>query len=85
MPTLPPHGHRRDYLIEGYVPTADVERLLAKKPDICGMAVPDMPAGSPGMEMEGVAPHPFNVIAFDAIGNVEVFANCKQRDPKRVS
>ena len=73
------------YLIEGYVPTADVERLLAKKPDICGMSVPDMPAGSPGMEMEGVAPHLFNVIAFDAIGNVEVVANCKQRDPKRVS
>ena len=64
------------YLIEGYVPTADVERLLAKKPDICGMAVPDMPAGSPGMEMEGVASHPFNVIA--AIGNVEVVASGKQ-------
>ena len=66
------------YVIEGHVPVADVERLLAEKPDVLGLAVPGMPAGSPGMEMEGVAPQPYNVIAFDAAGNMEVFASYNQ-------
>ena len=38
------------YIVEGHVPAADVARLLAEKPDIRGIAVPGMPAGSPGME-----------------------------------
>ena len=36
------------YIVEGHVPIADVERLLAERPDIVGLAVPGMPAGSPG-------------------------------------
>jgi hypothetical protein len=34
-----------------------------------------MPIGSPGMEVEGAAPQPFDVIAFDAAGDFEVFAS----------
>ena len=38
------------YAIEGHVPAIDIKRLLAEKPDAIGLAVPGMPAGSPGME-----------------------------------
>lgn len=37
------------YFVEGHVPLEAVERLLAEKPDIDGIALPGMPAGSPGM------------------------------------
>ena len=63
------------YVIEGHVPVAEIERLLAESPDITGLAVPGMPIGSPGMEVEGAAPQPYDVIAFDAAGNFEVFAS----------
>jgi hypothetical protein len=38
------------YAIEGHVPAADIKRLLAAQPKARGLAVPAMPAGSPGME-----------------------------------
>lgn len=40
------------YVIEGHVPVADIQRLLAERPDAVGLAVPDMPYGSPGMGPE---------------------------------
>lgn len=61
-----------DYVIEGHVPAADVRRLLAERPDVKGLAVPGMPAGSPGME--GPNPEPYSVVAFDGDGGREVFA-----------
>ncbi|MGJ8605947.1 MAG: DUF411 domain-containing protein [Marivita sp.] len=39
------------YVIEGHVPAADIQRLLAERPDAVGLTVPGMPIGSPGMEM----------------------------------
>jgi hypothetical protein len=64
------------YIIEGHVPAADIERLLEERPDIAGLAVPGMPIGSPGMEIEGQPNQPFDVLAFDKDGNiVEVFAS----------
>ncbi len=63
------------YVIEGHVPVAEVERLLAEKPDIVGIAVAGMPLGSPGMEAAGAAPEPFEVIAFDIQGRTYVFAS----------
>ena len=41
------------YVIEGHVPASEVKRLLREKPVAIGLAVPGMPAGSPGMEMKG--------------------------------
>ena len=38
-----------DYVIEGHVPVNVIERLLAERPDIVGISLPGMPAGSPGM------------------------------------
>lgn len=63
------------YIIEGHVPVAEIERLLAERPDIAGLAVPGMPVGSPGMEVEGAVPQPFDVIAFDKSGKTAVFAS----------
>jgi hypothetical protein len=63
------------YVVEGHVPVDSIERLLAERPAITGIAVPGMPIGSPGMEVDGVAPEPFDVFAFDARGNAEIFAS----------
>lgn len=41
------------YVIEGHVPAADIARLLEEGPQAIGLAVPGMPAGSPGMEVPG--------------------------------
>jgi hypothetical protein len=60
------------YLIEGHVPAEDIDRLLAQKPKIRGLAVPGMPAGSPGMEAP--TPQHFTVVAFDASGKTQIFA-----------
>lgn len=48
------------YVIEGHVPAPDVIRLLKEKPKAIGLAVPDMPHGSPGME--GSRSDPYNVL-----------------------
>lgn len=62
------------YVIEGHVPAADVKKLLASKPaKTVGVAVPGMPAGSPGMEMGGRADR-YDVIAFAPGGATRVFA-----------
>ncbi len=66
------------YIIEGHVPVAEIERLLAERPDIAGLAVPGMPIGSPGMESPGAADQPYDVIAFDKSGKTEVFASYGQ-------
>lgn len=50
-----------DYFVEGHVPLEAVERLLAEQPDIDGIALPGMPAGSPGMG--GVQEAPFEIVA----------------------
>lgn len=38
------------FALEGHVPAADVKRLLQKRPQVAGLALPGMPLGSPGME-----------------------------------
>src|SRR2546430_10942573 len=60
------------YLIEGHVSAEDIDRLLAQKPKIAGLAVPGMPAGSPGMD--GPRTKGYQVLAFDKNGKTTVFA-----------
>ena len=60
------------YVIEGHVPVREINRMLSERPDIIGLAVPGMPAGSPGME--GTEQDPFDVIAFDNAGQTQIFA-----------
>ena len=63
------------YIVEGHVPAADVHRLLEARPAVAGVAVPGMPAGSPGMEVAGRRAEPYEVLAFDEGGKTEVFAS----------
>ncbi len=63
------------YVIEGHVSIAEIERLLAERPDVLGIAVPGMPVGSPGMEAPGYPAQPYDVLSFDSSGNIEVFAS----------
>ncbi|WP_433633588.1 DUF411 domain-containing protein [Halomicrococcus sp. NG-SE-24] len=39
----------REYFVEGHVPREAIGKLALEKPDILGIALPEMPAGSPGM------------------------------------
>ncbi len=60
------------YLIEGHVSAEDIDRLLAQKPTIAGIAVPGMPMSSPGMD--GPRTQGYNVLSFDKTGKTKVFA-----------
>jgi hypothetical protein len=62
------------YVIEGHVPADLIDRLLRERPPAAGLAVPGMPAGSPGMELPGQKSEPYQVLAFDRSGKTEVFA-----------
>ena len=61
------------YALEGHVPAADIARLLKERPVAAGLAVPDMVAGSPGMEMAGKH-SPYKVMLFTRNGKRRVFA-----------
>ncbi|MCJ7420714.1 DUF411 domain-containing protein [Sphingomicrobium astaxanthinifaciens] len=62
------------YVVEGHVPAADIERLLAEKPEAVGLFVPGMPMGSPGME-HGDHVQPYNVLLLKADGTYEIWAS----------
>jgi hypothetical protein len=38
-----------DYAVEGHVPTEAIDKLLKERPDVDAIALPGMPANSPGM------------------------------------
>lgn len=42
-------GDDRKYILEGHLPLESVNKLMTERPDIRGIAVPGMPAGSLGM------------------------------------
>jgi len=63
-----------DYVVEGHVPASDMKRMLAEKPAITGLAVPEMPIGSPGMEVPGKPAEPYDVVTFDRQGNTTTFS-----------
>ena len=63
------------YVVEGHVPLADLTRILKEKTAVAGLAVPGMPIGSPGMEVAGVNPQPYDVIAFGKDGKSHVFTS----------
>jgi hypothetical protein len=65
------------YNVEGHVPAEIVRQLLKERPKIKGIAVPGMPAGSPGME--SLTPVPYEVIAYHATGDRYVFARVGEK------
>jgi hypothetical protein len=63
--------------VEGHVPAEVLRKLLKERPKIKGIAVPGMPAGSPGME----SPNPvaYDVVAYDASGKTSVFTRVGEK------
>jgi hypothetical protein len=62
-------------VIEGHVPAAAINRLLARRPKgVVGLSAPGMPRGSPGMEMPDGSKDPLNLTLFDAAGRTRPFA-----------
>ncbi|ETX26799.1 hypothetical protein RISW2_19230 [Roseivivax isoporae LMG 25204] len=66
-------GEVAGYMIEGHVPPADIRRLLAEHPDAIGLAVPDMPYGSPGMGPE-YQREAYDVFLMRKDGSTDVFS-----------
>ena len=62
------------YLIEGHVPAADIRKALSDRPKARGLAVPGMPAGTPGMAESEAAMGGFEVLAFQSDGSTRSFA-----------
>lgn len=55
-----------EYVVEGHMPVEVIQKLMAEKPDIAGIALAGMPSGSPGM---GGAKHdPFQIHSITADG-----------------
>lgn len=68
------------YVMEGHIPAPDIIRFLKEKPDAFGLAVPDMPHGSPGMEGRRV--DPYNVLKINNPGDTRRDAEIYNRyDP----
>src|SRR5215216_7067192 len=61
------------YVVEGHVPASAIKRLLAERPEATGLAVPGMPIGSPGMEVEGSEPEVYSIVLFGPAGE-RIFA-----------
>lgn len=57
------------YVVEGHVPLPAVDKLLAERPPVHGIAVPGMPQDSPGMGGGGVQ----EVLAFTRDGTTRLF------------
>lgn len=62
-------------VVEGHVPPEDIKRLIASgRRGVKGLAVPGMPAGSPGMDVGHSHRQRYQVLAFDSAGRRSVFA-----------
>lgn len=61
-----------DYVLEGHVPAADIQRLLKEKPKARGIAVPAMPTGAPGMDIPNSPP--YATVLIQADGSSRVYA-----------
>lgn len=62
------------YVVEGHVPAAEIERLLATRPKALGLSVPGMPASAPGMAVPGRF-QPYQVLLIDRDGQATTFAS----------
>lgn len=64
-----------DYVVEGHVPQEDIRKLLKEQPDARGIAVPEMPVGTPGMEIPGRPAEAYDVYLFGGEGGTTVFSS----------
>jgi hypothetical protein len=56
-----------NYIVEGHVPMKAIQKLLHERPDIAGIALPEMPRGSPGMN--GLKTERFQIFAIQHDGS----------------
>ncbi len=61
------------YVIEGHVPGSAIETLLTAQPDIVGIALPGMPADSPGMGGDATTWNVQPVVAIGHDGTLKPF------------
>ncbi len=62
------------FAIEGHVPPSDIKKFIKLKRRSLGIAVPGMPANSPGMEAPGSDNEPYTVWEFFRDGKRKAFA-----------
>lgn len=60
------------YAVEGHVPAKDIKRLLKEQPKAVGIAMPGMPAGSPGMDIPNTPP--FSTVLVLEGGSSRIYA-----------
>ncbi len=68
------------YVFEGHIPAGLIQRFLSESPnDAVGLAVPGMPIGSPGMEINDQF-QPYDVLVMKSDGSTEVYAHVATRE-----
>ena len=66
------------YVFEGHIPSKFIKKFLANpEADAIGLAVPGMPLGSPGMEVEGRF-MPYDVLVLYKDGSSKVYAEVRE-------
>ena len=66
------------YVFEGHIPSKFIKQFLANpEADAIGLAVPGMPLGSPGMEVEGRF-MPYDVLVLYKDGSSKVYAEVRE-------
>jgi len=71
---------KQGLVFEGHVPGPVIQAFLASPPEqAIGLAVPAMPMGSPGMEMDGRF-QPYKVVQVNEDGSLEVYASIDDAD-----
>ena len=66
------------YVFEGHIPSKFIKQFLANpEADAIGLAVPGMPLGSPGMEVEGRF-MPYDVLVLFQDGSSKVYAEIRE-------
>ena len=66
------------YVFEGHIPSKFIKQFLSNpEADAIGLAVPGMPLGSPGMEVQGRF-MPYDVLVLFKDGSSEVYAEVRK-------
>lgn len=65
------------YFVEGHVPAEDIKALLFENLDALGLSVPNMPLGSPGMEIGGQK-DPYDTLLVTRNGSTKVFRSHRE-------
>ncbi|MCE2422542.1 MAG: hypothetical protein J4G03_04445 [Gemmatimonadetes bacterium] len=66
-----------EHAFEGHIPPTVIAQFLADPPDAAGLAVPGMPAGSPGMESPDGSVRPYDVLLLDGKGGFGAFTTIR--------